>query len=64
MSILEEICFMPEIPRWVIILVAVIACWWIFNQVTSFVGKVNTTVDKANNSMSRDQGNLNQVPNY
>ena len=55
---------MPEIPRWVIILVAIIACWWIFNQVTSFVGKVNTTVDKANNSMSRDQGNLNQVPNY
>lgn len=52
---------MPEIPKWVIALVAAIACWWILTQVTSFVGKVNTTVDKANSSMSREQTNLNQI---
>ncbi len=55
---------MPEIPKWVIVLFLVIACWWLFNQITSFVGKVNITVDKANNSMSRDQGSLKEIPNY
>ncbi|MBR1942340.1 hypothetical protein IJ843_01235 [bacterium] len=55
---------MPEIPKWLIAVIAVIACCWVFNQVTSFVGKVNTTVDKANSGMSREQTNLNQAENY
>jgi len=55
---------MPEIPKWVIAVIAIIACWWIFNQVTSFAGKVNTTIDKANSSMSREQTNINQVNSY
>ncbi len=54
---------MPEIPKWAIALVAIVACWWVINQVTSFVGKVNTTVDKANTSITREQGSLNKVEN-
>ena len=52
---------MPEMPKWVIVLVLAIAGWWLFNQVTSFVGKVNTTVGKANSSMEREQSSLQQV---
>ena len=55
---------MPEMPKWLIILVAVVACWWIFFQVTSFVGKVGTTVDKANSSMSQSHKNIQSVGKY
>lgn len=55
---------MPEMPKWLIVLVAVVACWWIFSQVTSFVGKVGTTVDKANSSMSQSHKNIQSVGKY
>ena len=56
--------YMPEMPKWLIVLVAVVACWWIFSQVTSFVGKVGTTVDKANSSMSQSHKNIQAVGQY
>lgn len=52
---------MPEMPRWVIILVMVLFGWFILNQVTSFVSKVGTTVNKANTSMERDNGELSKI---
>lgn len=54
---------MSEIPRWVIIAAIVVAVIWIFSQFSNFVSKVNTTVDKANTSISRNKDNLQQV-NY
>lgn len=55
---------MPEMPKWLIVLVAVIAFTWILMQVTSFVGKVGTTVDKANTSINNSQTTVNTVENY
>lgn len=50
--------------KWAIIILIALGCWFVFDQVTSFVGKVNTTVGKANSSMQREQGSLNQVNDY
>ncbi len=52
---------MPEIPKWVIVLIVVIAGCWFINQATSFVSKVNTTVGKANSSMEREQNTLQHM---
>ena len=50
--------------KWVIILLIALGCYLVFDQVTSFVGKVNTTVGKANNSMEREATSVNQASDY
>jgi len=47
--------------KWAIIILIALGCYFVFDQVTSFVGKVNTTVGKANNSMEREQGSIQQL---
>lgn len=52
---------MPEMPKWLIVLIVVCAGWWIFVQVADFVGKVNTTIGKANSSMNASEAQYKRV---
>lgn len=55
---------MPEMPKWLLILIAIVACWWVITQSTEFIGKVNTTVNKANSSMNQSQSDLQSIGKY
>lgn len=55
---------MPEMPKWLIVLIIVVAGWWVITQTIEFVGKVGTTVDKANSSMTNSQNNLKSIGKY
>lgn len=52
---------MPEIPRWAIVAIVVVAGCWVISQAVDFFGKVNTTVNKANQSIERDASSLRQI---
>ena len=56
--------YMPEMPKWLIVLIIVVAGWWVITQTIEFVGKVGTTVDKANSSMTNSQNNLKSIGKY
>ena len=43
---------MPEMPKWLIVLIVIVVGWWVFTQVSDFVGKVNTTISKANGNVT------------
>lgn len=50
--------------KWAIIILIALGCYLVFDQVASFVGKVNTTVGKANSSMEREVNSLQQTADY
>ncbi len=52
---------MPEIPKWLIALIVIIAGYWVLTQAIDFFGKVNTTVNKANQSIERDATSLQKL---
>ncbi len=52
---------MPEIPKWLIALIVIIAGCWVISQAVDFFGKVNTTVNKANQSIERDATSLQNL---
>ncbi|MGN1125408.1 MAG: hypothetical protein ACI4SM_04400 [Candidatus Gastranaerophilaceae bacterium] len=54
---------MPEIPRWLIVSVAVVVVGWIITQTAGFVGKVSTTVGKANQSIETQQTDFSKTMN-
>lgn len=55
---------MPDIPKWLIVLIAIIVGWWVIAQTVDFVGKVNTTVNKANSSMNQTQQSVSSIGKY
>lgn len=55
---------MPDMPKWLIVLIAVVVGWWVITQTADFIGKVNTTVTKANSSMNQTQQSVQSVGKY
>lgn len=55
---------MPEIPKWLIVLIAIVVGWWVIAQTAEFVRKVNTTVNKANSSMNQTQQSVSSIGKY
>lgn len=55
---------MPEMPKWLIALIVVVVGGWIISQTADFVGKVNTTVNKANSSMNQTQQSVSSIGKY
>ena len=54
---------MPEIPKWLIALIVVLVGWWVFVQVSDFVGKVNATIGKANSSINAGEAQYKRLMN-
>lgn len=52
---------MPDIPKPLIVIAVVAALWFAVNQTVTFVGKVNTTVGKVNQSNEIQQQNFQQT---
>ena len=52
---------MPDIPKPLIVIALIAALWFAFNQATTFIGKVNTTVGKVHQSEEIQQQNFQQT---
>ncbi|MBQ3311281.1 hypothetical protein IJG72_04315 [bacterium] len=52
---------LPEIPKWVYIVIGVAFCFWLCTKAFSFFGEVNTTINKANSSINVEKAQYQKV---